>query len=103
MSEIENAELTYEAVAHRIYTDPDWDTEITEQEARIIAERWVGPHFFPNLWRWVEGQPVAHAILLAEADGLWDNISLNQIGWKHAGEPEPSLAAAAALWRFFAK
>lgn len=91
----------YEAVAQRIYTDDSFDTEITEYEARIIAEGWAGEHYCPNLAEWVNGRTgIDRAVLIAEARKLWDDLSLHVADWPHAGEPEPSIAAAAALTAF---
>ncbi|MGY4102009.1 hypothetical protein ACW2Q0_21035 [Nocardia sp. R16R-3T] len=97
----ETVPSVYEAVAHRIYTDDSFDTVITEYEARIIAEGWAGEHYCPNLAEWVNGRTgIDRSVLVAEARKLWDDLSLHVEDWPHAGEPEPSIAAAAALTAF---
>ncbi|MBF6137818.1 hypothetical protein IU501_33140 [Nocardia otitidiscaviarum] len=97
----ETVPSAYEAVAQRIYTDDSFDTEITEYEARIIAEGWVGEHYCPNLAEWVNGRTgIDRADLIAEARKLSDDLSLHVADWPHAGEPGPSIAAAAALTAF---
>ncbi|WP_069166835.1 hypothetical protein [Nocardia altamirensis] len=92
------AEPTYHEVAMRVYRDDSWDTELTEAEAKVVAAGWVGVHYCPNLYRWVNGRTgLDPKTLLAEALRLWDDLGLRREDWPHEGDPDPSIAAVAAL------
>ncbi|MGF0320662.1 hypothetical protein [Nocardia fluminea] len=88
---------TYASIADWIYHDIDADTEISEREAKTIAEGWASDGCYPALASWVDGHDVPTATLVAEARELWSDLNLCWVDWPHEGEPEPSIAAVGAL------
>ncbi|ATL65173.1 hypothetical protein [Nocardia terpenica] len=91
---------TYEQIARRVYADESGETELTGQEAKIVAAGWAGEYYCPALYRWVCDDRGYRAALIADARALWDDLGLHVEDWPHAGQPWPSIAAVAALTRY---
>ncbi|KZM68398.1 hypothetical protein [Nocardia terpenica] len=91
---------TYEQIARRVYADESCETELTGQEAKIVAAGWAGEYYCPALYRWVSSGRGHRAELMADARTLWDDLSLHVTDWPHAGQPWPSIAAVAALTHY---
>ncbi|MFF5037544.1 hypothetical protein [Nocardia salmonicida] len=97
---LRNRPADYTEIADWIYNDIDHNTEISEREAKTIAAGWVSDLYCPDLHAWIGGRDVAAGALVAEARELWSDLATCVIDWPHEGEPEPSIAAVAALTAF---
>ncbi|WP_433661129.1 hypothetical protein ACQPW1_02300 [Nocardia sp. CA-128927] len=92
---------TYNDVARRAYRDESPGFTLTDAEARVVAAGWVGQHYCRELYRWVCGvTAIDPTTLLSDARKLLDDLGLHRDDWPHAGQAEPSIAAASALVRY---
>ncbi|MFX0573057.1 hypothetical protein [Nocardia nepalensis] len=92
---------TYNAIARRAYRDNGTGIALTDAEAKIVAAGWVGRYYCLELYRWVCGDTAIDPnTLLREAGKLLDDLSIHREDWPHAGQAEPSIAAASALVRY---
>ncbi|WP_378736141.1 hypothetical protein [Nocardia brasiliensis] len=95
------ARPTYGDVARRAYRDEGAGLVLTEDEAKVVAAGWVGQFYCLELYRWVCGfTAIDLKTLVSEAHKLLDDLALHRDDWPHAGQAEPSIAAASALVRY---